>query len=98
REAAIVTDEPGTTRDLLEVVMDLNGLKVRIVDTAGLRDAVGKVESIGIERARAKADVADLVLLLEDMADPAPVSAISVGAPLLRVGTKSDIADPGGGA
>ncbi|TGQ07792.1 MULTISPECIES: tRNA uridine-5-carboxymethylaminomethyl(34) synthesis GTPase MnmE [unclassified Mesorhizobium] len=98
REAAIVTDEPGTTRDLLEVVMDLNGLKVRLVDTAGLRDAVGKVESIGIERARAKADVADLVLLLEDMADPAPVSAISVGAPLLRVGTKSDIADPGGGA
>ncbi|TGQ80694.1 GTP-binding protein, partial [Mesorhizobium sp. M8A.F.Ca.ET.208.01.1.1] len=39
REAAIVTDEPGTTRDLLEVAMDLNGLKVRIVDTAGLRDA-----------------------------------------------------------
>ncbi|TGV76435.1 tRNA uridine-5-carboxymethylaminomethyl(34) synthesis GTPase MnmE, partial [Mesorhizobium sp. M00.F.Ca.ET.149.01.1.1] len=47
REAAIVTDEPGTTRDLLEVAMDLNGLKVRIVDTAGLRDAAGKVESIG---------------------------------------------------
>lgn len=97
REAAIVTDEPGTTRDLLEVVMDLNGLKVRLVDTAGLREAVGKVESIGIERARAKADVADLVLLLEDMADPAPVGDIPGGAPLLRIGTKSDIANAGGG-
>ncbi|TIV25401.1 MAG: tRNA uridine-5-carboxymethylaminomethyl(34) synthesis GTPase MnmE [Mesorhizobium sp.] len=98
REAAIVTDEPGTTRDLLEVVMDLNGLKVRLVDTAGLRDAVGKVEAIGIERARAKADVADLVLLLEDMANPAPVGEVPAGAPLLRIGTKSDIADIGPGA
>ena len=98
REAAIVTDEPGTTRDLLEVVMDLNGLKVRLVDTAGLRDAAGKVESIGIERARAKADVADLVLLLEDMANPAPVGGVPAGVPLLRIGTKSDIADAGDGA
>lgn len=98
RDAAIVTDEPGTTRDLLEVVMDLNGLKVRLVDTAGLRDAAGKVESIGIERARAKADVADLVLLLEDMANPVPVGGVPAGAPLLRIGTKSDIADAGGGA
>ncbi|MBZ9850992.1 tRNA uridine-5-carboxymethylaminomethyl(34) synthesis GTPase MnmE [Mesorhizobium sp. CA14] len=98
REAAIVTDEPGTTRDLLEVVMDLNGLKVRLVDTAGLREAAGKVESIGIERARAKADVADLVLLLEDMADPAPVGGIPGGASLLRIGTKSDIAETHSGA
>ncbi|MBZ9868867.1 tRNA uridine-5-carboxymethylaminomethyl(34) synthesis GTPase MnmE [Mesorhizobium sp. CA15] len=97
REAAIVTDEPGTTRDLLEVVMDLNGLKVRLVDTAGLREAAGKIESIGIERARAKADVADLVLLLEDMADPAPVGGIPGGAPVLRIGTKSDIANAGAG-
>jgi tRNA modification GTPase len=97
REAAIVTDEPGTTRDLLEVVMDLNGLKVRIVDTAGLREAAGKVESIGIERARAKAGETDLILLLEDMADPVPVGEVSSGAPLLRVGTKSDIARAGAG-
>ncbi|RWL90259.1 MAG: tRNA uridine-5-carboxymethylaminomethyl(34) synthesis GTPase MnmE [Mesorhizobium sp.] len=98
REAAIVTDEPGTTRDLLEVVMDLNGLKVRLVDTAGLREAAGKVEWIGIERARAKADTADLVLLLEDMANPAPIGVVPSGAPLLRIGTKSDIADVGAGA
>ncbi|TIV57533.1 MAG: tRNA uridine-5-carboxymethylaminomethyl(34) synthesis GTPase MnmE, partial [Mesorhizobium sp.] len=69
-----------------------------LVDTAGLRDAGGKVESIGIERARAKADAADLVLLLEDMAGPAPVGGVASGAPVLRIGTKSDIADLGAGA
>lgn len=98
REAAIVTDEPGTTRDLLEVVMDLKGLRVRLVDTAGLREAAGKVESIGIERARAKAKEADLVLMLEDMADPVSVGDVPSGVPLLRIGTKSDIADIGVGA
>ncbi|RAZ90043.1 tRNA uridine-5-carboxymethylaminomethyl(34) synthesis GTPase MnmE [Mesorhizobium hawassense] len=98
REAAIVTDEPGTTRDLLEVAMDLNGLKVRIVDTAGLRDATGKVESIGIERARAKAGATDLVLLLEDMAEPVAVSDVPNGIPLLRIGTKYDIARAGAGS
>lgn len=97
REAAIVTDEPGTTRDLLEVVMDLNGLKVRIVDTAGLREAAGKVESIGIDRAMAKAGETDLILLLEDMVDPVPVGEVASGAPLLRIGTKSDIAKAGAG-
>lgn len=61
REAAIVTDEPGTTRDLLEIVLDLKGARVRVTDTAGLRHDAGKVEAIGIERARAKAHGADLV-------------------------------------
>jgi tRNA modification GTPase len=97
-ERALVDAAPGTTRDLLEVVMDLKGLKVRLVDTAGLREAAGKVEAIGIERARAKADVADLVLLLEDMANPAPVVGVPGGVPLLRIGTKSDITDASGDA
>lgn len=91
REAAIVTDEPGTTRDLLEVALDLNGMRVRVVDTAGLREAVGKVETIGIERARAKAGGADLVLLLEDMTGPLPVGEIPAGVPLLKLGTKADL-------
>ncbi|MGX8011099.1 tRNA uridine-5-carboxymethylaminomethyl(34) synthesis GTPase MnmE [Mesorhizobium sp. ORM8.1] len=91
REAAIVTDEPGTTRDLLEVVLDLNGMRVRVVDTAGLRETTGKVEAIGIERALAKAARADLVLLLEDMTDPLPVGDIPEGAQVLRVGTKVDL-------
>ncbi|OWK18740.1 hypothetical protein AJ88_01120 [Mesorhizobium amorphae CCBAU 01583] len=88
REAAIVTDEPGTTRDLLEVVLDLKGMRVRITDTAGLREAPGKVEAIGIEKARAKARGADLLLLLEDMVDPVDAGAVPSDAPMLRIGTK----------
>ncbi|MBZ9968587.1 tRNA uridine-5-carboxymethylaminomethyl(34) synthesis GTPase MnmE [Mesorhizobium sp. BR1-1-12] len=91
RDAAIVTDEPGTTRDLLEIVLDLEGLRVRLTDTAGLRDAAGKVEAIGIEKARSKAHGADLLLILEDMADPHPVALQREGIATLRVGTKLDL-------
>ncbi|TGQ51511.1 tRNA uridine-5-carboxymethylaminomethyl(34) synthesis GTPase MnmE [Mesorhizobium sp. M1C.F.Ca.ET.193.01.1.1] len=91
REAAIVTDEPGTTRDLLEVMLDLNGMMVRVVDTAGLRDTAGKVEAIGIERARARAREANLVLLLEDIANPMAVGAAPADVPLLKIGTKVDL-------
>ncbi len=95
REAAIVTDEPGTTRDLLEVALDIQGIKVRITDTAGLRRGGGKVESIGMERARARAGVADLVLVLEDLTNPAAVNVSDINSVLLRVGTKVDLAgDP----
>ncbi|MFC3326564.1 tRNA uridine-5-carboxymethylaminomethyl(34) synthesis GTPase MnmE [Mesorhizobium cantuariense] len=90
RDAAIVTDEPGTTRDLLEVILDLQGLRVRLIDTAGLRDAAGKVEAIGIEKARAKAHGADLLLLLRDVLDPRDIGSLST-APTLRVGTKLDL-------
>lgn len=91
RDAAIVTDEPGTTRDLLEVTLDLQGLRVRLTDTAGLRDAPGKVEAIGIEKARAKAHGADLLLLLRDVADPRAIGPLPTEAPILRVGTKLDL-------
>ncbi|WP_136621619.1 MULTISPECIES: tRNA uridine-5-carboxymethylaminomethyl(34) synthesis GTPase MnmE [Mesorhizobium] len=91
RDAAIVTDEPGTTRDLLEVTLDLHGLRVRMIDTAGLRDAPGKVEAIGIEKARAKAHGADLLLLLQDLASPRDVGSLPTEAPTLRVGTKLDL-------
>lgn len=69
RDVAIVTDEPGTTRDLVEVALDLGGLKVVVTDTAGIRDDAGKVERIGIERALRSAREADLVLLLQSMDD-----------------------------
>ncbi|TIN23719.1 MAG: tRNA uridine-5-carboxymethylaminomethyl(34) synthesis GTPase MnmE [Mesorhizobium sp.] len=93
RDAAIVTDEPGTTRDLLEVTLDLQGLRVRLTDTAGLRDAPGKVEAIGIEKARAKAHGADLLLLLQDVTNPRDVASLPTEAPALRVGTKLDLLD-----
>ncbi|KAA3441790.1 tRNA uridine-5-carboxymethylaminomethyl(34) synthesis GTPase MnmE [Mesorhizobium sp. SARCC-RB16n] len=93
RDAAIVTDEPGTTRDLLEVVLDLEGLRVTLTDTAGLREAPGKVEAIGIEKARAKADHADLLLLLEDATHPRDAGPLPTPPPALRVGTKFDLLD-----
>lgn len=89
REAAIVTDEPGTTRDLVEAVLDLEGLKVRITDTAGLREPAGKVEAIGIERAKARAKGADLVLFLEDMSVPSELLAPG-DVPFIAIGTKLD--------
>ncbi len=91
REAAIVSDEPGTTRDLLEVVLDLHGLKVRVTDTAGLREQAGTIEGIGIKRARNRAQSADLIVALQDVTvAPADIELPS-GPRLLRVGTKVDL-------
>lgn len=72
-EKAIVTSVPGTTRDVLEAAVDLDGIKVILVDTAGLRDSDDEVEQIGIDRARKAANRADLLLWLGD-ADHAPPS------------------------
>lgn len=91
REAAIVSDEPGTTRDLLEVMLDVDGLKIRVTDTAGLREGAGRVETIGIERARAKGRKADLALVLEDLADPRTVDTGWLSCPVMHIGTKLDL-------
>jgi tRNA modification GTPase len=66
REVAIVSPEPGTTRDAIEVRLDLGGYPATVIDTAGLRDAAGAVETEGIRRARARAAAADLKLVLFD--------------------------------
>ena len=63
---AIVTDIPGTTRDYLEESVQLDGLPVRLVDTAGLRESLDSVEMLGIERSRELMSRADLVLLVID--------------------------------
>ncbi|MGR3395352.1 MULTISPECIES: tRNA uridine-5-carboxymethylaminomethyl(34) synthesis GTPase MnmE [Paracoccaceae] len=60
RDAAIISDVPGTTRDVIEVRMELRGLPVTLLDTAGLRDSADEVESIGIARARSRAASADI--------------------------------------
>jgi tRNA modification GTPase len=99
REAAIVTEEPGTTRDLIEVVLNLNGFKVRVTDTAGIRHATGRVEQIGIERGLLRAEEAGLVLMLSDMSNPSRTDAFTgsfanqLSTPTLSVGTKSDLVD-----
>lgn len=66
RDVAIVTDIPGTTRDLLDVPLDLGGYPLTVVDMAGLRDAHDPIEVIGVERARARARDADVLLALFD--------------------------------
>ncbi|WP_428546257.1 tRNA uridine-5-carboxymethylaminomethyl(34) synthesis GTPase MnmE [Profundibacter sp.] len=66
RDAAITSEIAGTTRDVIEVRMDLNGLPVTILDTAGLRDTDDAVEEIGIERALERAKNADLLVFLYD--------------------------------
>jgi tRNA modification GTPase len=62
RSAAIVAPQPGTTRDPIEVELDLGGVLVRVIDTAGIRDSSDPVESEGIARALVRAERADLVL------------------------------------
>lgn len=66
REVAIVSDIPGTTRDVIEVALDLDGVPVVLVDTAGIRETSDPVEAEGVKRARARAEAADLVLWLAD--------------------------------
>lgn len=69
REAAIVSEIAGTTRDVIEVQMDIGGWPVIISDTAGLRESVDVIENIGIERARSRADEADIRIIMYDTAE-----------------------------
>ena len=73
REAAIVFDEPGTTRDIIEVAIDLDGFPFVLHDTAGLRDTPSAVEREGIRRALSAAADADVVIAMTDASTPHPV-------------------------
>jgi tRNA modification GTPase len=66
RERAIVTDIPGTTRDTLSEVIDLEGIPVILTDTAGLRETTDGIETLGIERTRRAMGDSDLVLVVLD--------------------------------
>jgi tRNA modification GTPase len=70
RDAAIVSAEAGTTRDVIEVRMDLEGLPVVLMDTAGIRAATGRIEAEGIRRTLARVEDADLVVWLVDATAP----------------------------
>ena len=97
RERAIVTDLPGTTRDLLESEIVLDGVPITLLDTAGIRSTSDAVEQLGIARSRDALASADLVLLLFDLAqgwsddDQALFALIPEGVPCLRVGNKADL-------
>lgn len=94
RDVAIVSEEPGTTRDVLEVRLDLGGYMAVVADTAGLREAAGAVEREGIRRALSRAEGADLVLWIMDAT--APIGKIppdlASSRRLLRVLNKIDAA------
>ncbi len=90
REAAIVSAIAGTTRDPIEVHLDLAGCPLTLVDTAGLRDGADAIERIGVSRARERAEAADLVLWLGEEAPP------DFSAPVWRLAAKSDLRGEGG--
>jgi tRNA modification GTPase len=75
REVAITSPIPGTTRDLIEVFLDLRGYPVTLVDTAGIRESRDPIEQEGVARARRRAESADLTLWLDDGAGVRPPGA-----------------------
>lgn len=96
-QRAIVTPIPGTTRDAIEETLNLRGIPVRLIDTAGLRATDDEVEKIGVERTHAAAKDADLALVVLDASSPltdedAKVLEGSASRPRLIVANKSDAA------
>jgi tRNA modification GTPase len=75
RDAAITSAVAGTTRDVIEVRMDLDGLPVTLLDTAGLREGADEVEAIGIDRAKTRGEQADLRVFLVEEGEELPVAA-----------------------
>ena len=93
RDAAIVSPHAGTTRDIIEVHLDLDGYPVTLIDTAGVRDTVDPVEQEGVRRARDRARTSDLVLWLVDANDSSAQPPHSEGdhAPVWIVRNKVDL-------
>ncbi len=99
-DRALVTAVPGTTRDSIEEVVDIGGIPVRLIDTAGIRSEAGDVEALGIARARGLINTADLVLFLFDAGQPLSEEDRSLyqqvsHKPLLVVCNKIDLCQAG---
>jgi tRNA modification GTPase len=94
-DRAIVSAVPGTTRDTVEEEIEIDGVSVRLVDTAGLRQAGGEVERLGIERARSSMAAADGVVCVVDATRPVAAwpwaEADLVGRPSILVANKADL-------
>lgn len=100
-ERAIVTSVPGTTRDAIEEGLNVRGIPLRIIDTAGLREAADAVEKIGVERSRELVHRAGLVLLVLDAAEGLTAEdeeiareLVRTGVPALVVLNKRDLGQP----
>jgi len=100
RERAIVTATPGTTRDLVSETVAIGGIPVKLVDTAGIRDALDEAESIGIRKSKEALADADLVLVVvdasqEETAEDAEPLRLAENRPAILVGNKSDLGSSG---
>jgi len=98
-DRAIVTDLPGTTRDVVESQLVVGGIPVQVLDTAGIRETFDRVEKIGVERSRNAANTADLILLTIDAASGWTVEEEEIyqqvkDRTLILVINKSDLNDP----
>jgi tRNA modification GTPase len=100
-EKAIVSDIPGTTRDVIEDEMILDGVAFRFMDTAGLRDTTDTIEAIGVSRTRESMKRAALILYLFDLSattfseiQKEELSIKALGIPYIKVGNKVDAAPP----
>jgi len=93
RDVAIVSEQAGTTRDVIDVQLDLHGLPVIVSDTAGLRQVGDKVEEEGVRRARGKINKADVILWTTDgtLDEEQPDFTIDSGQFLIRVRNKCDL-------
>ena len=89
-DVAIVSEEPGTTRDVLEARLSIGGQLVIVIDTAGIREDAGAVEAEGIRRALARAAEADLVLHLSETGSWDAIADVE-NAPIWRIATKADL-------
>jgi len=97
-ERAIVTDVPGTTRDILREHIQIDGMPVHLVDTAGIRETEDQVERIGVEKAQSEITVADRILWVYDgAADPTHAAFdpdhLPQGVPVTFVHNKADLSD-----
>ncbi len=92
QDSAIVTDIPGTTRDVLRESVTLAGLPVTLADTAGLRETGDAVEQEGVRRAQREMQTADLIFWVVDVADrdPHPPPGLPASIPVLRINNKID--------
>jgi len=97
REAAIVTPIPGTTRDVLDALLVIDGYAVTLSDTAGLRKSDDPIEAEGVRRARARAEAADLRLWVRAPGDPEGAAAAFVRPEDLTIWTKADLGADGDG-
>tara|TARA_B100001059_G_C17799629_1_gene565337 strand:+ start:171 stop:1469 length:1299 start_codon:yes stop_codon:yes gene_type:complete len=90
KKVAIVTDEAGTTRDVLEVLLDFDGFPIILNDTAGIRKTDLEVEKIGINKALKKAETSDIILILSDVGDYY-IPELKSKSKKILVHTKSDL-------